>query len=122
MFVNLFIKHTFSRANCGPLNAVLGRLSSGILLSTFSDGGFFGRFVRGPKFMKTELIKYLLFQSKISRKKNNKLWLELNKYACSLGALLIIFKNYSFQVLCNHIYTHTYTFVQFSPFKYVIEN
>lgn len=38
---------TFSLANCGPLNAVLGRFSS-LALAPFSIGGFFGRRVRGP--------------------------------------------------------------------------
>lgn len=37
---------TFNLANCGPLNAVLGRFSStGV---PFSLGGFFGRLARGP--------------------------------------------------------------------------
>lgn len=45
-FFLMFIVITFNLANCGPLNAVLGRFSSGT--GPFSPGGFFGRLVRGP--------------------------------------------------------------------------
>lgn len=48
--MGLTMKLTLSRANCGPLNAVRGLLSSvGV---PFSLGGFFGRLVRGPAFKK----------------------------------------------------------------------
>lgn len=53
--LNLIIrKITFSRANCGPLNAVLGRFSSFVVFSAF-----FGRLARGPANNSSKLLKII---------------------------------------------------------------